>query len=91
MVGHDQCRIVKGDAERQARRIDGLHLVVPGDQVAQSEELGPVGPAPGHGDRVLERPVADGHGNRPATTHLPPHALKQLVVNLRRRQRTNAK
>ena len=44
-VGHDQRGVVEDDADGQPRRVDRLDLVVPGDQVAEREELGPVGTA----------------------------------------------
>ncbi len=89
-VGHDQRRVIEDDADLQAGGIDRLHLVVPGRQMAQREQLRPVGPAVIHAKLILERSITNGHEDTLAAAHLQANAVQQLCVHRRRRQRPDA-
>jgi hypothetical protein len=73
-----------------SRSIDAPDLVVPGDEVAQREELGPVGAAVGNGVLILERPVPDPNADRFAPADEAAEALEELRVHVRQRQGPDA-
>src|SRR5579875_210648 len=81
-VGQQQRFIVEIELELQARWIDALHLIVPGDEMPQGEKFGPVGTAVGHGIGVLEWGIADDDANRLALGYEAPNGGQKLLVHL---------
>ncbi len=90
-IGHANRGIIEHNFDSQPRRINGLHLFVPGSKVAQGEELSPICPRVIDSQRILHRAIPDANTNGSTPTDPMSYALKQLRILFGRRERSDPK